>query len=115
MEPPGTAPGSDPRITGAFIAIVPVARNSPNIGAPRRRGKRHGPEKNARRGPPGAMDTGGRDQNPALIASNSSIIRLRNSSDTGVWAKSVVVIGLTKAASVSPAGIAAIAASFADE
>ena len=23
MEPPGTAPGSDPLITGAFIAIVP--------------------------------------------------------------------------------------------
>ena len=23
VEPPGTAPGSDPRITGAFIAIVP--------------------------------------------------------------------------------------------
>ncbi len=33
MESPGTAPGSEPRITGAFIAIFPVARNSFNIGA----------------------------------------------------------------------------------
>ena len=32
MESPGTAPGSEPRITGAFIAIFPVARNSFNIG-----------------------------------------------------------------------------------
>ena len=33
MESPGTAPGSEPRITGAFIAIFPVARNKVNIGA----------------------------------------------------------------------------------
>ncbi len=33
MESPGTAPGSEPRITGAFIAIFPVARNTANIGA----------------------------------------------------------------------------------
>ena len=32
MESPGTAPGSEPRITGAFIAIFPVARNPFNIG-----------------------------------------------------------------------------------
>ena len=32
MESPGTAPGSEPRITGAFIAIFPVARNRYNIG-----------------------------------------------------------------------------------
>ena len=32
MESPGTAPGSEPRITGAFIAIFPVARNRFNIG-----------------------------------------------------------------------------------
>ena len=32
MESPGTAPGSEPRITGAFIAIFPVARNRLNIG-----------------------------------------------------------------------------------
>ncbi len=33
MEPPGTAPGSDPPIMGAFIAIVRVAPDSVNIGA----------------------------------------------------------------------------------
>lgn len=33
MEPPGTAPGSDPLITGAFMSIVPVAGNVANIGA----------------------------------------------------------------------------------
>ena len=32
MESPGTAPGSEPFIMGAFIAIVPVARNTSNIG-----------------------------------------------------------------------------------
>ncbi len=32
VEPPGTAPGSEPSITGAFIAIVPVARNRLKIG-----------------------------------------------------------------------------------
>ena len=31
MEPPGTAPGSDPRITSAFMFIVP--KDSCNIGA----------------------------------------------------------------------------------
>ena len=33
MESPGTAPGSDPRITSAFMFIVP--RDNWNIGAPR--------------------------------------------------------------------------------
>ena len=33
MESPGTAPGSEPRITGAFIAIFLVSQNIPNIGA----------------------------------------------------------------------------------
>ena len=32
MEPPGTAPGSEPIITGAFIAIVGVAPDTANIG-----------------------------------------------------------------------------------
>ncbi len=32
MESPGTAPGSEPRITGAFIAIFLVAQNKINIG-----------------------------------------------------------------------------------
>ena len=33
VEPPGTAPGSDPSIARAFIAIAPVTRNTMNIGA----------------------------------------------------------------------------------
>ncbi len=33
MESPGTAPGSEPRIMGAFIAIFLVAQNMINIGA----------------------------------------------------------------------------------
>ena len=32
VEPPGTAPGSDPIITGAFIAIVRANPNIPDIG-----------------------------------------------------------------------------------
>ena len=44
MEPPGTAPGSDPRITGAFIAIVRVAPNRVNIGAGRSRRKHACPD-----------------------------------------------------------------------
>ena len=32
VESPGTAPGSEPRITGAFIAIVRVALDTCNIG-----------------------------------------------------------------------------------
>ncbi|KEO51725.1 hypothetical protein TP2_09610 [Thioclava pacifica DSM 10166] len=32
MEPPGTAPGSDPLITSAFMSIVPEIGNSANIG-----------------------------------------------------------------------------------
>ena len=36
VEPPGTAPGSEPIITGAFIAIVGVA---PDRGQYRRRGR----------------------------------------------------------------------------
>jgi len=35
VEPPGTAPGSDPRITGAFMSIVPVAEDTRDIGAGR--------------------------------------------------------------------------------
>ena len=34
VEPPGTAPGSEPIITGAFIAIVGVAPDNANIGRP---------------------------------------------------------------------------------
>ena len=32
VEPPGTAPGSDPSIMGAFITIVRVAPDNLNIG-----------------------------------------------------------------------------------
>ena len=32
VEPPGTAPGSDPLITGAFMSIVQIAPDGPNIG-----------------------------------------------------------------------------------
>ena len=32
VEPPGTAPGSEPFITGAFITIVRVAPDRANIG-----------------------------------------------------------------------------------
>ena len=42
MESPGTAPGSEPRITGAFIAIVTVARDRFNIGTGLGRCKREG-------------------------------------------------------------------------
>ena len=35
MESPGTAPGSEPRIMGAFIAIFLVTQNTTNIGAGR--------------------------------------------------------------------------------
>lgn len=42
MESPGTAPGSEPRIMGAFIAIFPVTRNTLNIGAGARLCKRLG-------------------------------------------------------------------------
>lgn len=33
VESPGTAPGSEPFITGAFIAIVRASPNRVNIGA----------------------------------------------------------------------------------
>lgn len=39
VESPGTAPGSEPCITGAFIAIVRANPNSLNIGAVPRRCK----------------------------------------------------------------------------
>ena len=104
MESPGTAPGSEPRITGAFIAIFPVARSRINIGVGWRLCKREGghvlcafrvlylcirlatrpirqsTHENARAicctGNVGSADV--TDQNPALISSNSSIILSRN-------------------------------------
>ncbi len=41
VEPPGTAPGSEPLITRAFIAIVP--KNTLNIGGVREREKNETP------------------------------------------------------------------------
>jgi hypothetical protein len=43
VEPPGTAPGSDPSIIGAFIAIVRVAPDKRNIGVLAQRRKRRRP------------------------------------------------------------------------
>ncbi len=43
VEPPGTAPGSDPRITSAFMSIVRLAPDIMNIGRrPRLRNRNHG-------------------------------------------------------------------------
>ena len=42
MESPGTAPGSEPCIMGAFIAIVRVAPDKTNIGRHSRRRKASG-------------------------------------------------------------------------
>ena len=115
VEPPGTAPGSDPIITGAFIAIVRANPNIPDIGrggALRKGGaaQQKGPDA---LGGPGLCTGRGRDQKPALMASNSSIILVRNSVGTGVWAKSVVFTGSTKAAFSASSGTVFIAASFA--
>ena len=103
MESPGTAPGSEPRITGAFIAIFPVARNRLNIGLGLGLRKRQGvnmtcvlcacfiraygglhiqnlrlrmilPVQSVARA---ARFTRERYQKPALISSNSSIILSR--------------------------------------
>ena len=114
MEPPGTAPGSDPCITGAFIAIVPVARDVLNIGG--QGGRLKTVESRNEKGPrPAArpLSFHGGAQNPALIFSNSSSIRSRTSVGIGVCDSSVVSIGLTSAATSSSIGISAIAASFA--
>jgi hypothetical protein len=82
VEPPGTAPGSEPLITSAFIAIVRVAPDVGNIGQLVARIKKKG-------GPfSGAALRICRDfcrpgQNPALIFSNSSDICCRISEDIG--------------------------------
>ena len=117
MEPPGTAPGSDPRITGAFIAIVTVARDPLNIGVwragrKRRTGK---PKENARRFPSGRWtgDPLG-DQKPDLINSNSSSMRLRMSWSIGVCDRRVPSIGFTSAAVSSSIEISAMAASLVE-
>ena len=93
MEPPGTAPGSDPLITGAFIAIVRANPNALDIGA-MGAGCKAAQKQKARTVPGLSSDFRAiGDQKPALIASNSSIILVRNSVGTGVWAKSVVATG----------------------
>ncbi len=53
VEPPGTAPGSDPLITSAFMSIVPKDREDIGGAGPRHKRLR-------RRGPrPGGRETGG--------------------------------------------------------
>ena len=102
MEPPGTAPGSEPSITGAFIAIVRVAPDSVNIGGPRLACKRGhdmsclslAKGKGAPEGAPLSVLVL-QDQKPALMFSNSWIIFARNSDVTGVCASKVVVTGST--------------------
>ena len=118
VEPPGTAPGSEPFITGAFIAIVPANRNTVNIGG-RSGGRkdRHAapqnetraPKRNAPKGGPGRVTVfrsiscrlgqrSGQDQNPALMFSNSCSIRSRIAVEIGVCASRVPSTGSTSAA-----------------
>ena len=68
VESPGTAPGSEPPIMGAFIAIVRIAPDKVNIGA-------------------AAGPRNGNAQNPDLIFSNSSTSRSRSAASIGVWKK----------------------------
>ena len=60
VEPPGTAPGSDPLITGAFIAIVRANPNTPDIG-PKGRGRKVTHKEKARGMPPGLSRISGED------------------------------------------------------
>jgi len=111
VESPGTAPGSEPFIMGAFIAIVRFDADSLNIGAGAGlcKSKRQRPARGGR----ALRFVLGPDQNPALIASNSSIIFLRKSAETGVCENMVVVTGSTKDAARSAAGMVERAASLA--
>ena len=104
MEPPGTAPGSDPLIPGAFIAIVRANPNTTDIGRGEtgRKVAQAGHEKRACHAKgagqkPAPFSNCGlmTDQKPALIASNSSIMRVRISVGIGVWARIVVETGST--------------------
>ena len=137
MESPGTAPGSEPRIMGAFIAIVPVARNNTNIGAGQGLRKRLGTvcdacflcaisvqmktfslrHEKARatvlRGLSGGLSIGPTpDQNPALMSSNSANMRSRISVAIGTCGSKVEVIGLTPAASSAAGSSFAMPASL---
>ena len=96
VEPPGTAPGSEPSITGAFIAIVPVARDRVNIGPHPSRCK--GVEMKTPGTGPGVSQVERGDQKPALMFSNSFTMRSRSDWSSGVCARSVVLIGSTLAA-----------------
>ena len=115
VEPPGTAPGSEPFITSAFIAIVPVARNRSNIGDRRPRDK--GRNARARKGKrpvrcgTGRSVLGGAvDQKPALIFSNSCSWRSRSAGSFGVCARTGALIGPSPAVSSSAGSTLAIAA-----
>ena len=114
VEPPGTAPGSEPFITGAFITIV---RSKPRTGqdirgqGPTRKGwpKAKRPQAGLA-GVSGSLRCG--DQKPVLIISNSSSIFSRMPWSIGVWARRVPSTGLTSAAASSSAVIEVIAASL---
>ena len=137
MESPGTAPGSEPRIMGAFIAIFLVAQNIFNIGVAKGlrkplRGpcipcflsafsvhmKLRGPKQ--RKGPRGVLRGPvwhglfwlTPHQNPALISSNSASIRSRISVAIGTCGSRVEVIGLTPAASSAAGSSFAMPASL---
>lgn len=122
VEPPGTAPGSDPLIPGAFIAIVRANPNTTDIGRGETGRKvaqpamkngpamKKGPVSNRPRSSFGLMT----DQKPALIASNSSIMRVRISLEMGVWARIVPSTGSRKCCFSVSTGIVAMAASFAN-
>ena len=137
MESPGTAPGSEPRIMGAFIAIFLVAQNMFNIGVGRGLCKRLGAvcracflralsvhtkilgckHEKARtsmlRGPFGWLhSTLMPDQNPALMSSNSASMRSRISVAIGTCGSRVEVIGLTPAASSAAGSSFAMPASL---
>ena len=138
MESPGTAPGSEPRITGAFIAIFLVAQNIFNIGVAKGlRKPLRGPcipcffyvfsVHTGLRGPKQQKARAGvlrgpiwhallwltPDQKPALISSNSASIRSRISVAIGTCGSRVEVIGLTPAASNATGSSFAMPASLA--
>ena len=119
MESPGTAPGSEPCIMGAFIAIVRVAPDRANIGLagwgckgrPHPDGGTGAQNETARGASPGGREAERvlADQKPDLICSNSFTMRSRIAGSIGVWARSVVEIGSTSAAFNSSSEIWAIA------
>ncbi len=115
VEPPGTAPGSDPLIPCAFIAIVRFDPNNGNIGAAT--GAHKHPSSSDANGDAAARvpvrRSGLIGQNPALIFSNSATIRSRCAALIGVCDNRMPSTGSTSAAFSSSIEIVAIAASLA--